>query len=46
VAYVVGILPETLMWRPEASPRRMDKPLNNTGRRDGARPSGCPRASP
>jgi SRSO17 transposase len=34
VAYVVGILPDALMWQPEASPRRMDKPINNTGRRD------------
>src|SRR6202008_2953427 len=34
VTYVVGILPETLMWRPGTGPRRMDKPLNNTGRRD------------
>src|ERR1700745_2600146 len=34
VAYVVGILPDALMWRPEASPRRMDKAMNNTGRRD------------
>jgi SRSO17 transposase len=34
VPYVVGILPNILMWRPGTSPRRMDKPLNNTGRRD------------
>jgi SRSO17 transposase len=34
VPYVVGILPNTLMWRPGTGPRRMDKPLNNTGRRD------------
>jgi len=34
VSYVVGILPDTLMWRPGTGPRRMDKPLNNTGRRD------------
>jgi SRSO17 transposase len=34
VPYVVGILPNTLMWRPGTTPRRMDKPLNNTGRRD------------
>jgi SRSO17 transposase len=34
VLYVVGILPNTLMWRPGSGPRRMDKPLNNTGRRD------------
>src|ERR1700723_4652397 len=32
--YAVGILSSTLMWRPGTSPRRMDKPLNNTGRRD------------
>jgi SRSO17 transposase len=34
VPYVVGILPDALMWRPGTNPRRMDKPLNNTGRRD------------
>src|ERR1700732_4046728 len=34
VPYVVGILSDTLMWRPGPGPRRMDKPLNNTGRRD------------
>jgi SRSO17 transposase len=34
VSYVAGILPDTLMWRPGTGPRRMDKPLNNTGRRD------------
>ena len=34
VPYVVGILQGTLMWRPGTTPRRMDKPLNNTGRRD------------
>jgi SRSO17 transposase len=34
VPYVAGILPNTLMWRPGSGPRRMDKPLNNTGRRD------------
>ncbi|HEY0760165.1 MAG TPA: IS701 family transposase [Acidisarcina sp.] len=34
VTYVVGVLPDTLMWRPGTGPRRMDKPLNNTGRRD------------
>jgi len=34
VPYVVGIMPSTLMWRPGTTPRRMDKPLNNTGRRD------------
>jgi len=32
--YVAGILPNTLMWRPGTGPRRMDKPMNNTGRRD------------
>jgi SRSO17 transposase len=34
VTYAAGIMPNTLMWRPGTSPRRMDKPLNNTGRRD------------
>src|ERR1700759_1556840 len=34
VTYVAGILPDTLMWRPGTGPRRMDKALNNTGRRD------------
>ena len=34
VPYVVGIVPDILMWRPGTSPRRIDKPLNNTGRRD------------
>jgi SRSO17 transposase len=34
VTYVAGIMPNTLMWRPGSGPRRMDKPLNNTGRRD------------
>jgi SRSO17 transposase len=34
VPYVVGILPNILMWRDGTGPRRMDKPLNNTGRRD------------
>lgn len=34
VSYVVGILPDTLMWPPGTGPRRMDKPLNNTCRRD------------
>ena len=34
VLYVAGILPNTLMWRPGTGPRRKDKPLNNTGRRD------------
>ncbi len=32
--YVVGIVPDILMWRPGTDPRRMDKPMNNTGRRD------------
>jgi SRSO17 transposase len=34
VPYVASILPNTLMWRPGTGPRRKDKPLNNTGRRD------------
>src|SRR3984957_13301013 len=34
VTYVGGVLPDTLMWRPGTGPRRMDKPLNTTGRRD------------
>src|SRR5438445_3889331 len=34
VPYVVGIVPTILMWGPGSSPRRMDKPMNNTGRRD------------
>jgi SRSO17 transposase len=34
VAYVAGILPNTLMWQSGAGPRRKHKPLNNTGRRD------------
>jgi SRSO17 transposase len=34
VPYVVGIVPDILMWAPGTGPRRMDKPLNNTGRRD------------
>jgi SRSO17 transposase len=34
VPYVAGILPNTLMWRSGTGPRRTDKPLNNTGRRD------------
>ena len=34
VLYVAGILPNTLMWRSGAGPRRKGKPLNNTGRRD------------
>lgn len=34
VTYVVDIVPSILMWAPGHGPRRMDKPLNNTGRRD------------
>jgi SRSO17 transposase len=34
VLYVAGIMPNTLMWRSGAGPRRKGKPLNNTGRRD------------
>jgi SRSO17 transposase len=34
VPYVAGIMPNTLMWRSGAGPRRKGKPLNNTGRRD------------
>jgi len=34
LSYVAGILPNTLMWRSGAGPRRRGKPLNNTGRRD------------
>src|SRR2546429_5815657 len=34
VLYVVGIVPTILMWAPGSGPRRMDKPMNNTGRRD------------
>ena len=34
VPYVVGIVPTILMWAPGSGPRRMDKPMNNTGRRD------------
>jgi SRSO17 transposase len=34
LAYVAGILPNTLMWSSGAGPRRKGKPLNNTGRRD------------
>ncbi|QQO31601.1 IS701 family transposase [Bradyrhizobium diazoefficiens] len=34
VSYVAGIVPTILMWGPGAGPRRMDKPMNNTGRRD------------
>jgi SRSO17 transposase len=34
VPYVAGIVPTILMWRHGTGPRRMDKPMNNTGRRD------------
>jgi SRSO17 transposase len=34
VPYVVGIVPTILMWASGSNPRRMDKPMNNTGRRD------------
>jgi SRSO17 transposase len=34
VPYVASILPNTLMWQSGAGPRRKNKPLNNTGRRD------------
>jgi SRSO17 transposase len=34
VTYVVGIQPNTLMWRSGTGPRRKGKPMNNTGRRD------------
>ena len=34
VPYVAGIVPTILMWAPGQGPRRMDKPMNNTGRRD------------
>ena len=34
VSYVVGIVPTILMWAPGSGPRRRDKPMNNTGRRD------------
>ncbi len=34
VPYVAGIVPTILMWAPGHGPRRMDKPMNNTGRRD------------
>ena len=34
VPYVAGIVPTILMWQPGTGPRRMDKPTNNTGRRD------------
>jgi SRSO17 transposase len=34
VNYVVGIQPKILVWPPGTGPRRRDRPLNNTGRRD------------
>src|SRR6202035_5672884 len=34
VPYVVGIVPTFWMWPPGSAPRRIDKPMNNTGRRD------------
>jgi SRSO17 transposase len=34
VPYVAGIVPTILMWASGTGPRRMDKPMNNTGRRD------------
>jgi SRSO17 transposase len=34
VTYVASIVPTILMWAPGHGPRRMDKPMNNTGRRD------------
>ena len=34
VTYAAGIVPSILMWAPGTGPRRMDKPMNNTGRRD------------
>ena len=34
VSYVVGIQPKILVWPPGTGPRRKDRPLNNTGRRD------------
>src|SRR5205809_5027673 len=34
VPYAVGIVPTILMWAPGSGPRRVDKPMNNTGRRD------------
>jgi SRSO17 transposase len=33
-SYVVGIQPNVLMWAPGTGPKRPDKALNNTGRRD------------
>jgi SRSO17 transposase len=34
LSYVAGIQPNVLMWAPGTGPKRPDKPLNNTGRRD------------
>lgn len=34
LSYLVGIQPNVLMWPPGTSPKRPDKALNNTGRRD------------
>jgi SRSO17 transposase len=34
LSYVAGIQPNVLMWPPGTGPKRPDKALNNTGRRD------------
>jgi SRSO17 transposase len=34
LSYVAGIQPNVLMWPPGTAPKRPDKALNNTGRRD------------
>jgi SRSO17 transposase len=34
LTYVAGIQPNTLMWPSGTGPKRLGKPLNNTGRRD------------
>jgi SRSO17 transposase len=34
LSYVAGIQPNALMWPPGTGPKRPDKALNNTGRRD------------
>ncbi len=34
LSYVAGIQPNVLMWAPGKGPKRPDKALNNTGRRD------------
>ena len=34
LSYVAGIQPNALMWAPGTGPKRPDKALNNTGRRD------------